>query len=277
MQRLPALLATLLLAATSSSLSAADPENLEASICGALREPFVFSIWSGAAGRPDPEAVKRIANAVSISHTTKDGRLLRGYKLNSNGPVVGSVLVAQGNAMLADQLLGYLNALSQAGMEVYVFDYRGYGRSEGLRRLQAMVSDYAELLASIRKSSRGKLFLYGLSFGGIVLLNAAGGGAAFDGAVIDSTPSRVSNFGCPKDYDPVERLPADASRLLLIAGEQDRVVPPADSKELLDIAQARGARVEVYPEFAHPFERADAGNTAKRLELIRSFFAETPH
>lgn len=265
------------LAMTAGS-SGANTENLEESVCGSIKEPLVFWMWSGAAGKPNPEAAKKIPNAEPLEHKTKDGRLLRGYKLKSTlpgGAKAGSVLVAQGNAMLADQLLSSLLAFTQAGIEVYIFDYRGYGSSEGERRLKAIVSDYKELSNSIDTSTHGRLFLYGLSFGGVVLLNVANSGIDFDRIVIDSTPSRISNLGCPVEYDPVSNLPADGSRFLLIAGAQDKVVPLKDSQELLDLAKTRGSRTEVRSDYAHPYMDSDIRVSQARLELIRSFFMGT--
>lgn len=271
-------LATLVLVIAALGIMATTSEQLEESVCGSIQEPFVFWIWSSLAGKPDPEAASRIPNAEPIVHKTKDGRLLRGYKLSSTaagGAVIGSVLVAQGNAMLADQLLSSLTGFSQAGIEAYVFDYRGYGNSEGKRRLKAMVSDYQELFDRIGASTKGKRFLYGISFGGIVLLNVAGSGIAFDRAVIDSTPSRVSNLGCPEKYDPIVNFPKDGSRILLVAGAQDTVVPIKNSQELFALAKTRGSRTEVRPDYAHPFMDADIRIHQARLELIRSFFAGT--
>ena len=268
-------LATLVLATTIASASAAaESENLEESVCGSIQEPFVFWMWSGFAGEPNPNAVSRIPNAETVVHKTKDGRLLRGYKLRSTlpgGAVAGFVLVAQGNAMLADQLLSSLTNFSRAGIEVYIFDYRGYGNSEGKRRLKAMVSDYKEIFNSISASTPGKRFLYGISFGGIVLLNVVGSGIAFDRGVIDSTPSRISDRGCPKKYDPVVNFPEDGSQFLLVAGELDQVVPIKNSQELIDLAKARGSRVEVQPDYAHPFMDPDIRIRRERIELIRLF------
>jgi alpha/beta superfamily hydrolase len=250
-------------------------ENLEESLCGSIKEPFVFWMWKGAAGKPDPEAAIRIQNAEPIVHKTKDGRLLRGYKLKSTaagGSAIGSVLVAQGNAMLADQLLSSLRGFSQSGLDVYVFDYRGYGNSEGKSRLKAIVNDYKEIFDQISSSVNGKRFLYGISFGGVVLLNVVGSGIQFDRVVIDSAPSRISNLGCPEKYDPVENFPKDGSRFLLIAGKRDKVVPLKNSQELIEFARVRGSRIEVYADFAHPFMDSDITIHRERLELIKSFF-----
>ncbi len=278
MQKLHLILTSLVLIPTLISTTMAEPENPEKSVCGSLKEPFVFWMWSSVAGKPSTEAANRVPNAEPVAHRTKDGRLLRGYKLSSTHPegaVFGSVLVAQGNAMLADQLLSTLADFSQAGIEAYIFDYRGYGNSEGKRRLKAIVSDYIEIFDSIDSSTQGRRFLYGISFGGIVLLNVIGSGISFDRAVIDSAPSRVSNRGCPEEYDPVVNFPKDGSRFLMVAGELDKVVPLKDSQELIDLAKTRGSRVETRSDFAHPFMDFNIRVHRARIELIRSFLAAT--
>lgn len=252
------------------------PRGPEASVCGSFREPIVFTLWSHLAGEAEPERAEHIGNAEAITYKTRDDRILRGYKLKSTaagGAVVGRLLVAQGNAMLSDRLLSSLTGFSDAGIEVFIFDYRGYGNSEGRRRLKAMVGDYREMADRFLAPGNGRRFLYGISFGGIVVLNAIGAGAQYDRAVIDSTPSRISGFGCPGQYDPAANLPADASRILLVAGEKDTVVPVRASAELVTEGKKLGARTEVRPEYAHPF--MDRGDTHRsRLALIKAFLLE---
>jgi len=248
--------------------------DLEKAVCGSIQERLAFTLWSSAAGRPDPKAASRVPNAERVIHKSKDGRALKGYKLRGtsrDGGPKGFLLVAQGNATLADQLLGSLSLFSGAGLDVYVFDFRGYGDSEGKRRLKAIVSDYRELFESISASTSGERLLYGMSFGGVVLLDVIGSGVTFDRAVIDSTPSRISNMGCPQEYDPVANFPQDGSLFLLIAGGRDKVVPLKNSQELLDLAKARGARTEVRSDFAHSFMDSDIDIHRARLELIKSF------
>lgn len=276
MQIGPLVLAMMTLGMISTSAAADNTDNPEEAVCGPVREPLAFWLWSGAAGKPDPESAGRLPNAEPITHETRDGRLLKGYRLKSTaaeGTIISTVLVAQGNAMLADQLLDDLSSFSRAGIEIYIFDYRGYGNSEGKRRLKAIVSDYKELFDRFSTSSEGKVSLYGISFGGIVLLNVAGAEVDFDRVVIDSTPSRVSSYGCPESYDPVVNFPEDGARFLLISGGQDRVVPREDSQELLDLGKARGASIETREEYAHPFMDSDIGVYRARLELIKSFLA----
>ena len=263
-----------LAAAQESAMSA--PGAAEQSVCGFLKEPFTFWLWSRAAGSPNADAAKRLPNAESITYRTRDARELRGYRLSARAPdgrTRGALLVAQGNAMLADQLLSTLDRFAAAGYDVYIFDYRGYGRSEGRPRLKAIVGDYAELHRRFIAPVDGTRLGYGISFGGIVLMNVAGGGAVFDRAAIDGTPARVSPHGCPGGYAPVEHLPGRAGGWLFVGGERDRVVPLADSAEMLDAARARGARVEIGAEFAHPFMDPAYDTHQRRLALIERFLA----
>lgn len=272
------LLITLLLATTITNAQIADSENIEEAVCGSVQEPFVFWLWSRGAGKLNPEAVAQIPNAESIAFKTRDSRILKGYRLRSSDPegtIKGSLLVAQGNAMLADQLLSTLNVFAKAGIETYIYDYRGYGNSEGARRLKAIVGDYKELSESISTTIKGKHYLYGISFGGVVLLNAIGSGANFDRIVIDSTPSQISTQGCPETYDPIANFPKDGTRSLVIVGEKDKVVPLKDSQKLIDLAQARGGKVEVRAKYAHPFMDSEIRLHQERIEIIRSFFLST--
>jgi alpha-beta hydrolase superfamily lysophospholipase len=253
----------------------------ERTVCGPLLERMAFAAWSAAAGEPDPDSWRTVAGASPIKHLTADGRSLHGFRISpktgadATGIPTGFVLFMQGNAMLADQLLDTLRAFAERGLDAYVYDYRGYGRSQGRRRLAAIVADYREIFAALSASSGdGPKHLYGVSFGGLIALNVIGGGARFDRAVIDSTPSRVSPFGCPETFDPVRNLPDAASGLLVISGAKDNVVSPRAQAELRSAAQARGARVVLHEEFAHPFMDRDAAVRAEREALVHDFLAD---
>jgi alpha-beta hydrolase superfamily lysophospholipase len=247
-------------------------DNLEETVCGWFKERAAFAAWSMAAGRPNPDAWRSVPGSLPVTHKTRDSRVLRGYKISRTGAAAnGFVLVAQGNAMLADQLLHDLGALADRGKDVYIYDYRGYGASEGKRRLKAIVSDYRDIFDTLSSNPKDQKLLYGISFGGIVLLNVIGRGAQFHRAVIDSSPSRISHMGCPEPYDPVLNLPSDSSGLMIISGEKDTVVPPEDMRELISTARLRGAQTVVSAEFAHPFMDAERTVHEQRQKMIADF------
>jgi hypothetical protein len=110
-----------------------------------------------------------------------------------------------------------------------------------------------------------------MSFGGIVLLNALNGMTEDRMITIDSTPSRLSDYGCPQAYDPVINLPKDASNFLFIVGLRDHVVKEARSEELVELAKTRGGTVIVDPEMAHPFMDQNRSVHTRRIETVKSF------
>lgn len=260
----------------ASTFAEMNERNLEEAVCG-LKEPIVFWFWSRAAGRPDPSRLAGLRNVEDISLTTKDGRTLRGYALkarsfgNEQPSPKGYLLVAQGNAMLADQILSSFTEFANAGFDVYIFDYRGYGRSEGKRRLKAIVSDYSEIIEYLNSLQYPAHRFYAMSFGGIVVLNALKLKLGDHRVVIDSTPSRLSDYGCPEAYDPVRNLPEHGLNHLMIAGSKDHVVSPRQSKELLDVAQKRGASILRDPQLSHPFMDRDKSVHKGRMKAVMAF------
>lgn len=249
---------------------------LERSVCG-LKEPFIFWLWSSQAGRPNADRLAGLRNVEDISFETKDNRLLRGYKLRASGREErtssprGYLLVLQGNAILADQIIGEFTPFSSAGFDVYVYDYRGYGRSEGKRRLRAIVSDYGEIIAALNAAGYAQRLVYAMSFGGIAFLNAYEPHNRLDRIIVDSTPSRLSDYGCPADYDPVNHLPEDSSHFLLIVGRNDGVVTLAMSRELVETAQERNAVILRDEAFGHPFMDYDRAIHRRRMEIIERY------
>lgn len=260
----------------ASTLPNQETFNLERSICG-LKEPFFFWLWRNTAGAPDPSRIAGIGNIEDYSITMKDHRTLRGYKLRASSELerpTGYLLVAPGNAMLSDQIIADFPPFADAGYDVYIFDYRGYGRSDGKARLKAILSDYREIIDHLDSYPYQNQLFYGLSFGGMVLLDALKDQPDNKRIVIDSTPSRFSGHGCPVEHDPVENLPENSSNVLIIVGGKDRVVTPEMSKELVDTAKNRGASISIDADLAHPFMDKDILLHNRRMQAVRSFLLD---
>ena len=259
------------LSGTAHANQSDDEMELETSVCG-LKEPFLFWIWSGMAGRADASRLKGLEGVEDIAFSSQDSRVLRGYKLHSRvQPAQGYLLVLQGNAILADQLIGEFTSYASAGYDVYMYDYRGYGRSEGKRRLKAMVSDTREIVAALNGLPYPRRLVYAFSFGGILLLDSFEAEFDLNRVVIDSSPGRLSNYGCPVQFDPVEHLPDDCSPFLFISGQRDTVVTPSMTEELLREAKQRKARIVDDVDFTHPFMESIPTLHQQRMEMIEGF------
>ena len=235
----------------------------EATVCGWFKERMVFTMWSSMAPNPDASRVAGNDLIQRTEFTTAD----------ENGLATqpeGYILVALGNAMIADLMITALERFSQRGYDVYIYDYRGYGESQGKRRINAIIEDYKELVAHLNTQYEKQL-LYGISLGGAVMANVIGSGAQFDRAVIDSSPSRLSPHGCPERIDPSENIPVDANNILVITGEKDSVLGPEMTSEFRDRAEQKGAAVFNGSNYAHPFMDSSYEIHNERLNRVINF------
>lgn len=264
----------------ASTIGNADAMEREATICGPIKERFYFWMWSMNAPSPDPSRISQFKNIEPTSFTTADNKKLTGYKYNSHNDknektkAKGYLLVALGNAMIADRMITSFGQFAQSGLDVYIYDYRGYGNSEGKRRLNAIIEDYKEITRSLNKSY-DKKYLYGISLGGVFVSNVIGSEIPFDAAIIDSSPSRLSPHGCPQRVDSVENLPKDSSKLFVITGKQDQVLGDDMTQELREVADKNGAKTIHGERFAHPFMDSNEEIHQERMNLIINFLLES--
>ena len=254
-----------------------DMPGREDTICGPIKERIVFWMWSRMAPSPNPARATGNQNIEAIFFVTGDGKKLSGYKYRAHDqggkPVEakGYVLMALGNAMIADRMIGELARYAAAGYDAYIFDYRGYGLSQGKRRINAIIEDYREIASDLNTRYQRKL-LYGVSLGGMVMMNVIGSGVEFDAAVIDSAPSRLSTYGCPQRIDPVNHLTeAAAPKTLFITGKRDQVLGPKDTRELREKGAALGAATVDDEYFAHPYMDESYEVQLRRSRLVEDY------
>lgn len=76
-----------------------------------------------------------------INLKTKDGTLLHAWHLLPKTPAKGVVLVLHGNAENISTHIHSVAWLSEAGYELLLLDYRGYGRSQGRPSLPDVLQD----------------------------------------------------------------------------------------------------------------------------------------
>lgn len=247
----------------------------ESTVCGWFQERFLFQMWSLAAPSPDESRIKMLKYVENVKFTTSDNKILNGYvyhsydkKLDKKIKAKGYVLMTLGNAMIADSVIKNLKFFAQNGYDVYIYDYRGYGLSQGKRRINAIIEDYKEIVLYHNKNY-DKSMLYGISLGGAIMMNVIGSGVKFHRAVIDSSPSKFSHRGCPKKIDPIENIPKDSKNILIITGQLDQVLNENMTSELRILAKSKNATTYDGKEYAHPF--MDKNTTTHNERLIRVF------
>ncbi len=94
----------------------------------------------------------------------------------THAEVRGTVLIVHGYGEHSGRYGHVARAFTEAGLQVFAYDQRGYGRSEGprayVRSFDAYLDDLDRVLRTIRPRARehAPLFLFGHSMGGAVVL-----------------------------------------------------------------------------------------------------------
>lgn len=291
----PALVAGALLLAGSLS---AEPYESTCRFWFVDSERLLFDEAIEAAG--DPLAIEDTGvEGVRPLQIVRDGApRLCGFEIPAKaaGERLGSVLFVQGNGMLASTQVPKLEVLSRHGFDVLIYDFRGYGCSDGEPTVRGIFADYREILRRMADRPENELrVLYGISWGGIVLLNSLTDLDGFDLLVLDAVPDRLPfALGCPDEIDPVVRLESlgpDLGKVLLIRNGEDRKVKPRQMTGLAE-AGTRHPRTLDFRDLGHPLVvrrgappgriPADVTPRFRRLrewidrELLRSVGRQTP-
>jgi fermentation-respiration switch protein FrsA (DUF1100 family) len=204
---------------------------------------------------------------------TDDGERLHGWWVPARTPAIGHLLLCHGNAGNVGDRVAPVALLADAGFDVLVFDYRGYGRSTGRPSERGTYRDARAARAVLlgRSGVDGARVIYlGESLGGAVALALA---LAPDhrpaGLILDSAFTSIRDMArlhypfvppalVPNAY-PSLRLIGDLPvPLLVLHGDKDEIVPLRHGEALFDAAPVP-KRMEVFRGVGHDDVIARAG------------------
>lgn len=181
---------------------------------------------------------------------------LRAIRVSPPAPIA-TVLYLGGNGFMT--LLhgkAVARAFDRLDLEVVMFDYRGYGESEGVPTLAVLRADALEVFDAVAGKAGGstRVIVHGQSLGSFLAAQIAEE-RKVGGLVLESTattPAEWADSQIPRiarglvrveiadalegisNLSVVERLD---EALVLIVGGQDRTTPPLMSRALLDAAK----------------------------------------
>jgi fermentation-respiration switch protein FrsA (DUF1100 family) len=176
-------------------------------------------------------------------------RLFGWYVESKETPAV--LLWCHGNAGNIINRLDNLRELYRLGLSVFLFDYRGYGRSEGHPSEEGLYQDgfgAYEYVTRIRRVRPDRLILFGRSLGAAVAGELAAQKPAA-GLILESCfPSvealaKFHYLGLPvhwllgATFRLIDRLPHISLPLLVIHGDRDDVVPLQLGRQVFDAAK----------------------------------------
>jgi hypothetical protein len=181
-----------------------------------------------------------------IAFQATDGTRLNGWLLpgESEAPVV---LFCMGNAGNISHRLETLQLLHDLGVAIFIFDYRGYGLSEGTASETGTYQDVTGAMNFLNKRGwpTSQIIIFGRSLGAAIGLEAALRNPPA-GLIMESAFTSISAMGrhhypllnlllgwlLGAKYDNLEKIAALKSPLLLIHGKDDTICPPRMAEEL---------------------------------------------
>ena len=187
-----------------------------------------------------------------IRFQSADGTRLAGWFVPAIGKAVGTVIHFHGNARNMGSHYPQVSWLPAKGFNLFTFDYRGYGKSQGVPSRKGVYEDSVAAVEYIKTRAdidQGKLILFGQSLGGANAVCVAGKNK-FDGVVgiaIDSVFSSyksiamdhvtwlkpVAFFVIGNRLSPKRSIDNIApTPLLIIHGTDDKTVPYKHAKRL---------------------------------------------
>ena len=199
---------------------------------------------------PGPRDVG-LARAEVVSFPTADGLTLRGWFVPSAGsPPPYTVLVFNGNAGNRAYRAPLATALQQQGLQVLLFDYRGYGGSEGKPTevgLRADAQAAHSYLLGRDDVDVSRLVYFGESLGTALAIALAAEHPPAGMILRSPFPSLVEVGQTHYPFLPVRLLLQDrfaaiddirhvSCPLLVLAGDRDRIIPLGLSRRLYDVA-----------------------------------------
>lgn len=219
-----------------------------------------------------------------VEFKSKDGTPLHGWFLPAKGEnkAKGTIVFSHGNAGSIGHHLGFVMWLVEARYNVFMYDYRGFGKSGGDVDRRGMVDDVKAAFRYVKGRpgiDSEKLVSYGHSLGGAKSVTAIAeeeiGG--LKAVVIDGTFSsyrqmaRLIGGKLGADLITDEFSPKDfigkivGTPMLVIHGDHDEVVPFSQGKELYELANEPKTFFEV-PNGSHGNSLArDSGAYRKRM------------
>jgi len=214
-----------------------------------LETRLVYPIPSLSWGNWHPSAFKY----ADVNFTSADGTKLHGWYVAQPNPTY-AILYCHGNGEDVSSVGPFAADLSKAlQASVFVFDYRGYGNSEGTPNEAGCIADGSaaqEWLASKMQMDKSNVVVWGRSLGsGVACAMAAQNGAR--ALILESSFTSMPDIASlhypwlpvrwimKNRYDNLSRIKRYKGVVFQSHGTEDTLIPIALAKALFDAAPER--------------------------------------
>lgn len=193
-----------------------------------------------------------------VEFDTEDGEILHGWWLPHASPR-GTLLFQHGNAGNISHRLDSLRIFHELGLNVFIYDYRGYGQSSGSPSEMGVYRDARAAWrwlvdeAGVEPSS---IVLFGRSMGGAVASRLA---AEVDaaGLIVESTFTSVPEIGAELywwlpvrllarlEFNAAQSIAQADLPVLVVHSPEDEIIPFEHGRRLVEAAGDRGTLLEI--------------------------------
>lgn len=212
----------------------------------------------------------------NVALTTSDGVRIHGWWIPA-GENRGTILFCHGNAGNISHRLDSIRIFHQLDLNVFIFDYRGYGKSTGSPSEEGTYRDAAaayNYLREYREISPEKIIIFGRSLGGAVAIELAGEkevGALISESSFTSTvdmgklifPYLPTNLLVFDRYDSISKVGELSLPKLFIHSREDDIIPFKQGERLFQDAsppkeflEIRGGHNEGFLESEDIYQKA---------------------
>jgi fermentation-respiration switch protein FrsA (DUF1100 family) len=201
-----------------------------------------------------------------VSFVADDGVRLHGWYFSSNEPNA-TLLWFHGNAGNITHRLKNIEMLKPLNLNIFIFDYRGFGKSEGEPNEKGIYLDSQaayDWLVKVKKIIPADIILFGRSLGGVCAIEVASKNPAA-GIILESVfpsaskmarkmfPILPLSWAIKSRFDAIGKVPNLQLPKLFLHGTEDEVVPYRLGRELFSAAAE--------PKIFHDIQGAGHNNT----------------
>lgn len=218
-----------------------------------------------------------------VTFTTADGVKLNGWYLPQSNAKL-TVLFCHGNAGNISHRYEKLLILHDLGVNVFIFDYRGYGRSEGWPSEQGTYNDAlaaCDWLRQKKSIAPERIVVHGESLGCAVAVELARQ-QPVRGLVLESGFASVPEMAraiypwlpmhwlCRIRYDSLSKIGSVKAPLLSLHSREDEIVPFSQAERLFAAAPGPKKMVELRGDHNNGFAACESIYRAALSEFFRS-------
>jgi len=211
----------------------------------------------------------------AISLTQPDGAISRGVKVTRPDAVATILYFGSNDCRIDVDGEKYIHYFAPLPVNVILFDYRGYGRSDGKTSVTSVMEDTQRIYDKVRAETSGPLIVHGLSMGAFVTAHLSAT-RQLDAAVIEGTGTRMRTmadrqipwYAAPfvtvdispglQGIDPGADLQKSSAPILMMTGDKDEEAPKIYAEDIYASLPHDRVKLLIVPGAVHRDSMAHA-------------------